>query len=468
MTDQIRARSRSRGPFLVPLVALGMVVLIFGGIVGVSSLKLRKDLRGKVIQRYADIWAPLSKHHIEQGASDDLLGILDFEDALIFSLMSAQEIEGALGVQVYDRDGQFLAGVPIGENEQSLKDPAVQRMKAGSPWGVFWPNGSVDVAESNQAPEIELNIPIHGQLGDRIEYLARYYMDGEQVKEELELVDANLLRQASLAFASGTALVSAVFLWSFWRLRKANAEVAERAARLAKANAELAMVAKTSAIGAVAAHLIHGLKNPLAGIREHLDANGRRFDDEEWADAKQATGRMQAMINEVVDVLKNESLDEMESLTGEEIARYLNDKFESKAAEKELDFGVRFDREVSLSARDANIAKLIVSNLVDNAIDAVSVGGEVETRIGLEHRNVVFTIIDTGPGFSEIARNRLFTPVQSTKTAGAGIGLAISQQLARHLGAELELTRTSSSGSEIKLKVPVGRAVNLEPKTPIQ
>jgi len=458
MTDQNGARSCSRGPFLVPLVALGMVVLIFGGIVGISSLKLRKDLRGKVIQRYADIWAPLSKYQVEQSASDDLLGILDFEDTLIFSLMSAQEIEGALGVQVYDREGQFLAGVPIEASEPSLSVRSFERMKQGSPWGVFWPDGSVEVSGASQVPEIELNVPIFGEDGQQIEYLARYYMDGEQVKDELELVDQNLLRQALMAFASGTLLVSAVFIWSFWRLRKANAEVAERAARLAEANAELAMVAKTSAIGAVASHLIHGLKNPLAGLREHLNTNGKSLEDDEWDDAKQATSRMQAMINEVVDVLKNESLDEMESLSGEEIVRYLKDKFEPKAAEKELDFGVRTDSGVKLSARDANIAKLIVSNLIDNAIDAVSVGGEVETRIGLQGDDVVFTIIDTGPGFSEMAQSRLFTPVQSSKTAGAGIGLAISQQLARHLGAELVLTRTSSSGSEIKLNIPIARA----------
>ncbi len=455
MTDQNGTRSRTRGPFLVPLVALGMVVLIFGAIVGISTFNLRQDLRGKVVQRYADIWAPLSKFHVEQGISDDLLGILDFEDTLVFSLMSAQEIEGALGVQVYDRWGEFLAGVPIGQDESPLSEASVQRLSAGAPWGVFWPEGSVNAPGASRDPEIELNIPIHGQNGGQPEYLARYFMDGRTVLEEFGVIDRNLSKQASLAFLGGTFLVSAVCVCSLWRLLKANAELAERAARLAKANAELAMVAKTSAIGAVASHLIHGLKNPLAGIRQHLSANGRDLDDDEWADARKATGRMQAMVNEVVDVLRNEAFDEMERLTGDEIAAYLRSKFESRANGKELDFGVWSEPGVSLSARDANIAKLIVSNLVDNAIDAVSSGGEVETRIGLQEDGVVFTIIDTGPGFSDVARSKLFAPVQSSKMAGAGIGLAISQQLARHLGAELELVRSSSSGSEIRLSVPI-------------
>jgi signal transduction histidine kinase len=219
------------------------------------------------------------------------------------------------------------------------------------------------------------------------------------------------------------------------------------------------MVAKTSAIGAVASHLIHGLNNPLAGIREHLRSNGEDLEQDDWADARKATSRMQAMINEVVDVLKNEDFDEMETLSGEGIAQYLRNKFELKAQEKELDFGVRSEARILLSARDANIAKLILSNLLDNAIEAVSEGGEVETRIASLNEEVVFTIIDTGPGFSEIAKSNLFSPIQSSKTAGAGIGLAISQQLARHLGATLELTRSSSSGSEIHLTLSSAQEV---------
>ncbi len=439
----------------MPIAALGMVVLIFGGIVGFSSLQLRKDLRGKVIQRYADIWGPISKFHVEQGVSDDLFGILDFEDTIIFSLMSAQEIEGALGVQVYDADGQYLAGVPAEIEESDLSQDSVERIQMAIPWAVYLPSGSYVETGSNPQPEIELNIPILGRDGESVEYLARYLIEGDNVRDELRVIDTNLTKQASLAFLSGTLLVSAVFVWSFWRLRRANKEVAERAVRLAKANAELAMVAKTSAIGAVASHLIHGLKNPLAGIREHLKTNGEDLELDDWADARNATGRMQAMINEVVDVLKNEDFDEMETLSGEEIALYLRKKFEQKALKKELDFGVRSEPRVVLSAREANIAKLILSNLLDNAIDAVSNGGEVETRIVSESGRIEFTIVDTGPGFSEVAISNLFSPVQSSKSAGAGIGLAISQQLARHLGAELELTRSSSTGSEIKLTLPV-------------
>jgi nitrogen-specific signal transduction histidine kinase len=49
---------------------------------------------------------------------------------------------------------------------------------------------------------------------------------------------------------------------------------------------------------------------------------------------------------------------------------------------------------------------------------------------------------------------RLFTPCSSHKKGGSGIGLAISQQLANHLGAELSLKHSSSKGCTFRLTLP--------------
>jgi C4-dicarboxylate-specific signal transduction histidine kinase len=50
----------------------------------------------------------------------------------------------------------------------------------------------------------------------------------------------------------------------------------------------------------------------------------------------------------------------------------------------------------------------------------------------------------------------LFTPCKSTKEGGSGIGLAISKQLAHHLGADLELKTNSPGGCVFVLTVPTG------------
>ena len=49
---------------MVAPLALTMIVLVFGGVVGIASFQLRKDLRERVVQRYADIWGPVSYTHL--------------------------------------------------------------------------------------------------------------------------------------------------------------------------------------------------------------------------------------------------------------------------------------------------------------------------------------------------------------------------------------------------------------------
>ncbi len=455
MTERQRTSSKLKGPFLVASLALGMVVLVFGVIVGIASFQLRSELRERVVQRHAEIWSQISRFQVARGLEDNLLGFLDTEDAIMYSLMAAQDIEGSLGVQLFDENGNFLSGVPVGMDDSNLSGSQMDRLKGMAPWGNFEAVRENDGGSGESYSKLEIFVPLVENGSDELVVLARYIMDGELVGGEFDSIDEKLAKQAAWAFLSGTILVSAVFLLSFYKLRRANREVEVRAQRLAQANAELAMVAKTSAIGAVASHLIHGLKNPLAGISQHIASGGEGLESDDWNDANHAAKRMKEMINEVVDVLKNDDFDDLETLSNDEIAAVLRRKFEDRAQKKGLEFTVLSRGEDELSARVANISKLIVSNLVENAIDATPVGGEIEVRIEEKEGDIAFSVLDAGTGFSESARENMFFPCQSSKTAGAGIGLAISKQLARHIGADLKLDRSSAAETVMLLSVPL-------------
>ncbi len=67
---------------------------------------------------------------------------------------------------------------------------------------------------------------------------------------------------------------------------------------------------------------------------------------------------------------------------------------------------------------------------------------------------MVMEVQDEGTGVPPGIAARLFTPCSSTKQGGSGIGLAISHQLARHLGAELDLKQSSPQGCIFRLVLP--------------
>jgi signal transduction histidine kinase len=94
----------------------------------------------------------------------------------------------------------------------------------------------------------------------------------------------------------------------------------------------------------------------------------------------------------------------------------------------------------------------IISNVVRNAIDAVSSGGRIRIRCrrsvdwhGVEQSGARILISDNGPGIPEEVRKRIFDAFFTTKELkGSGLGLWLSNSVANKRGGHLSF-RTSTS-----------------------
>lgn len=119
---------------------------------------------------------------------------------------------------------------------------------------------------------------------------------------------------------------------------------------------------------------------------------------------------------------------------------------------------VRVELEPGLPQVEGNRGQLnqVWSNLLDNALDAVSEGGEVVICAGREQAWVVVKVIDNGPGVPPELHQRIFDPFFTTKPAGQGTGLGLDiarRVVRRHNG---ELTMQSVPGrTEFKVVLPV-------------
>ena len=82
------------------------------------------------------------------------------------------------------------------------------------------------------------------------------------------------------------------------------------------------------------------------------------------------------------------------------------------------------------------------SNLIDNAIDAVSEGGHVEVQATGREHSVVVCVVDDGPGVPEALRDRIFEPFFTTKPQGqgTGLGLDIVLRLVHQHDGQIELS----------------------------
>jgi signal transduction histidine kinase len=102
----------------------------------------------------------------------------------------------------------------------------------------------------------------------------------------------------------------------------------------------------------------------------------------------------------------------------------------------------------------------IVLNLVSNAVKFTPEGGTVSVSCGRIDRQAEIAVRDNGPGIPADKQQDIFEPfVQLGRTLtstheGAGLGLAISRDLARAMGGDVTVESTLGAGSTFVLRLP--------------
>jgi len=100
----------------------------------------------------------------------------------------------------------------------------------------------------------------------------------------------------------------------------------------------------------------------------------------------------------------------------------------------------------------------ILANLMRNATEAISASGgpgEIYVSVSDTNGRQEIRLCDTGPGMPAKALENLFKPFRGgMRRGGAGLGLAIAEELVRAHGGELELIASTSAGTEFAIRFP--------------
>jgi signal transduction histidine kinase len=461
--EQVMRRSRR-----LPALIIGLALLVLAGAILIAALQARARIREQIAGRDGEVLEAVAllyhAEDVEEGLAEPTL---DQGEQLSIVLKSSQ-LRGVLGVRLYSPEGDFISSFPAYVIESELPNadlPALATLRAISRFypqaqmaGLFYP---VAEAPTNTIPVLEVNVPLHSEKGP-LAGIAQFLIEGQSIAAECARLDRLLAAQALMVFGVGGTGLALVLTWAFRRLRRAQKLLSDRTENLVRANQELALAAKSSALGTVAAHLIHGLKNPLAGLQNFVSSRGSGIEtdeDSDWQQAIASTSRMQSMINQVVGVLREEETGTSYEVTLLELEHLVRNRVQPLARELGVNFATAIQTEATLPNRAANLVALILINLVENAAQATPPGKSVALAAVRVGDDLVFEVRDEGPGFP--ADTPLFMPCRSTKAGGTGIGLALGKQLANHLGAELELANSTAAGCVFTLKLPVTKAAVL-------
>jgi signal transduction histidine kinase len=141
----------------------------------------------------------------------------------------------------------------------------------------------------------------------------------------------------------------------------------------------------------------------------------------------------------------------------DEIAREIADEYRAQAGAKQQALRIAAAGDVPPIIADPLRVAQIIANLVSNAVKYTPPGGRITVHVGHRPESVLVAVEDDGPGIDPDRVPLLFeefTRFDPDAAQGAGIGLAISQKIARMLGGEITVESAVGRGSRFTLELP--------------
>ena len=103
---------------------------------------------------------------------------------------------------------------------------------------------------------------------------------------------------------------------------------------------------------------------------------------------------------------------------------------------------------------DPTFIRRILTNLANNAIQAMPNGGKLEMSAFEKDNKIIITVVDTGKGIPEEIKPKLFTPLVTTKAKGQGLGLAVVKRLVEALGGSIAFESEEDKGTKFTITLP--------------
>jgi PAS domain S-box-containing protein len=104
---------------------------------------------------------------------------------------------------------------------------------------------------------------------------------------------------------------------------------------------------------------------------------------------------------------------------------------------------------------DSLILKRIITNLVQNAIQAMPDGGRLTIQAYHRDTHIFITVEDTGVGIPEEFKPKIFMPMMTTKAKGQGLGLAVVKRLVEILNGTISFESQEGKGTTFTIGFPI-------------
>jgi heavy metal sensor kinase len=208
----------------------------------------------------------------------------------------------------------------------------------------------------------------------------------------------------------------------------------------------------------------HELRTPLTAIRSVGEVGLRGHRDESAyrgiiGSMLEEVDRLASLVDRLLTLSRAEthqaklSRDSVDlSALADDVVSHLSVLAEEKRQTLSID-----RRASPVVSADRLVLRQALINLVDNAIKFTPAAGHVRIRIDQTPQDAVVDVIDSGPGISSEARERIFDRFYRASDAngsGTGLGLSLAKGAVEALGGHLTLAETGTTGTAFRISIP--------------
>ena len=221
----------------------------------------------------------------------------------------------------------------------------------------------------------------------------------------------------------------------------------------------------------------HELRTPLAVMQTNLEVFARKKtpSTEEYQEIfsliQEQTGRLSHLAEILLDMTGIQTVERSETISLAELTEEVFCDLASVAEQKQIEL-IQRDGDCTVTGSYLLLYRAVY-NLVENAIKYNHPGGKVTVNIR-QKKSLLNTAVppvptdcalvevsDTGIGISPEYQEKIFTPFfrvdksRSRAMGGAGLGLALVNEIARQHGGEVKVLKSNKNGSTIALILPL-------------
>lgn len=214
----------------------------------------------------------------------------------------------------------------------------------------------------------------------------------------------------------------------------------------------------------------HQLRTPASGVKQYLGMvlqgySGRisKQQKEILDKAYSANERQLEIIDQLLYVAQADAGQirlEKKSHNFTKLVEEVVAGYEDEAASKKINLSFRRAKPLEIKA-DPRFVRMIVENLISNAIKYSYPGGSVNVVLEKQGNRIFLRVKDKGVGIAKVQHDRLFQKFSridnelSREAGGSGLGLFLAQELAVAHGGSIKVSSEAGAGAVFALQLPV-------------